>query len=257
MESKKSKLGLGIFIGVLIGLIIGLTGFIVYDKVVDKDNDDIKLNDVNKNDNNDSNKTIDNASNNNSSINDDFDISKFDNTKEAINGNKNIAYKLTDNDASKVGLSANLNSNKKSAIISIDWSKYFEIYGISLTDGKIRKYNITNFTKSIKEVYVGGFSQTSGYETAFYVMEDGTVEFTPIKHSLGNNGSSNDTVLKSYGAIKNVSGVVKIVTATDYSLDSNSYMGGSYNILGVKSDGTFYDISKILMESYSDYYSFN
>lgn len=35
-EKKKSKLGLGILIGLLIAIIIGLTGFIVYDKVLNK-----------------------------------------------------------------------------------------------------------------------------------------------------------------------------------------------------------------------------
>ena len=56
METKKSKLGLGIFMGVLIGLIIGLSGFIIYDKVVNnnKDNSMVKDN-QNVNDNDDGN----------------------------------------------------------------------------------------------------------------------------------------------------------------------------------------------------------
>ena len=251
MEEKKSKLGLGIVIGVLIGLVIGLTSFIIYDK----GSNDTKLNDVGKDINNSDNKTTDDTKNNDS--NNGFDISKFDSTREAINGSKGIAYKLVNNDVSKIGLSTSLNSDKKSATVTIDWSKYFEIYGISLTTGETRKYNVTNFNKSIKDVYINGFGQDSGSETAFYIMEDGTVEYTPIKHSLGNNGSSDSTILKSYGAISGVSGVVKIVTAEDYSLDSTTYMGGSYNILGVRADGSFYDISKILNVSYSDYYKFN
>lgn len=36
-ENKKSKLGLGILIGVLVALIIGLSAFIIYDKVLSKD----------------------------------------------------------------------------------------------------------------------------------------------------------------------------------------------------------------------------
>ena len=85
-------------------------------------------------------------------------------------------------------------------------------------------------------------------------MEDGTVEYTPIKFALGNNGSSSETILKSYGQIAGVSGVVKMVLAEDYCLDSSLCVGGSYNILGIKSDGSFYDISKILNESYQNYY---
>lgn len=119
---------------------------------------------------------------------------------------------------------------------------------------EIREYNVTNFTKNIKEVYIAGFGQASGYETAFYVMEDGTVEYTPIKDVLGNNGSSSETVLKSYGTITSVSGAVKVISATDYCSNDNTCMGGSYNVLGIKSDGSFYDLSKILYAT--DYYKF-
>lgn len=37
-ENKNNKLGLGILIGLLLAIIIGLVGFIVYDKVISKDN---------------------------------------------------------------------------------------------------------------------------------------------------------------------------------------------------------------------------
>lgn len=260
METKKSKLGLGIFIGVLIGLIIGLSGFIIYDKVIenDKAKQEIKNDNIQKKDDEADDK-IDNTPSDNTNNNDgteltDFDITKFDNTKPAINGSEGIAYNLKNQDTSNLGLSIRLNNDKKSATITINWSKYFEVYGISITTGETREYNVTNFNKNIKDVYINGFGQWSGYETAFYIMEDGTVEYTPIKYALGNNGSSSTTVLKSYGQIPGVSGVVKMVIAEDYCVNTSSCVGGSYNILGIKSDGSFYDISKILNESYSNYY---
>ena len=260
METKKSKLGLGIFIGVLIGLIIGLSGFIIYDKVIenDKDKQEIKKDNIQKKDDETDDK-IDNTPSDNKNNNDgteltDFDITKFDNTKPAINGDKEMAYKLTSNPIANIGLSIRLNNDKRSATITINWSKYFEIYGISITTGETREYNVTNFNKNIKDVYISGFGGGTGYETAFYIMEDGTVEYTPIKYALGNNGSSSTTILKSYGQIPGVSGVVKMVIAEEYCLYNSSCVGLPYNILGIKSDGSFYDISKILNESYSNYY---
>ena len=70
MKTKKSKLGLGIFIGVLIGLIIGLSGFIVYDKFIrnddnkvidhDKDSTEIKSDKEDKKSENSDNENINN-----------------------------------------------------------------------------------------------------------------------------------------------------------------------------------------------------
>ena len=239
-ENKKSKLGLGILIGVLVTLVIGLSVFIIYDKVLSNDDNQSEVNESNNNSND--------SSNENDMTSSDFDISKFDTTKEAINGPSGFGYELVtnDNSASSVGLSISLNENKRSATITIDWSKYGSIYGTSSWMNVVNEYEVTNFTKNIKEVYIGGFGQTSGDETAFYIMEDGTVEYTPIEHALGNNGSSSETILKSYGEFENVSEVVKVVTASDYPINSEYATSGAYHILGIKTDGTFYNLSSIL-----------
>lgn len=252
MESKKeNKLGLGILIGVLVTLVIVLTGFIIYDKVLSKDSDvDDNKQPIIENDNQDKNNNDENSTTNNTLT--DFDISKFDNTKEAINGPKGIMYNIHEFDINdNNGLSISLNSNKKSATITIDWSKYFEIYGISATTGETRNYEVTNFSKNIRKVYISGFGQGSGYETAIYVMEDGTVEYTPIKHALGNNGSSSATVLKSYGKMSNIDGVVTVVTAVDYC---DKCVGSGVNLLGIRTDGTFFNLSHNLYDT--NYYIF-
>ena len=75
-------------------------------------------------------------------------------------------------------------------------------------------------------------------------MKDGTVEFTPIAHALGKNGSSASTVLSSYGKIPNVSGIVKLARAIDHCQRCSG--DGAYDILGIKEDGSFYDLSKII-----------
>ena len=53
-EKKPNKLGLGIVIGVLIALVIGLSGFIIYDNVLENDN---KQSEVNNNEQTDNEKS--------------------------------------------------------------------------------------------------------------------------------------------------------------------------------------------------------
>lgn len=251
MEEKKSKLGLGILIGILVTLVICMGTFIIYDKflsnndkeLIEKENDNLEKDDISNNKNNSS---IENEEGSQG-----FDISKFDTTKEAINGPKGRMYTLYTENETGSGLSIDLNSNKKSATITIDWSKYGSIYGTSMWMNVENKYIVSNFTKNIKEVYIRGFGQAPGHETAIYVMEDGTVEYTPIKHALGNNGSSEDTILKSYGKMENVSDVVTILTGIDYC---DHCIGEGLNLLGIKQDGTFYNLSSILYNT--NYYSF-
>lgn len=57
----------------------------------------------------------------------DFDISKFDTTKEAINGIAGRAYQIVNNDnlASSVGLSISLNRNKKKCYYYYKLGKLF------------------------------------------------------------------------------------------------------------------------------------
>lgn len=182
-----------------------------------------------------------------------FDLSKFDTTKEAINGDKDVAYKLADSSNSEVGLFIEKDTDSQTALITIDWEKFSKIYKKAETTSAIRKYNIINFGQNIKDVSINGFGQSTGYETAFYLMKDGTVEYTPIIHALGDNGDSKETVLKSYGKMNEVSGVVKLAPATNYCVSDNSCLSdGSYTVLGIKSDGSFYDLGKILLNT--DYY---
>ena len=249
VTKENSKMGMGILIGLLIAAVIGFGGYFVYNEFINKDTKSSSNSSSTKETNSNTEKETKKEEAK------DFDLTKFDEKKEAINGNSGWGYKLSnDNFAKNVGLDIALNADNKSATITIDWGKYFKVYGISASNGAVLNYNVTNFSSNIKEVLLAGFGQASGYETAFYVMNDGTVEYTPIKHGLGNNGASEDTVLKSYGKINNVNDVVKLAIATDYCINSNQncVSEGAYNVLGIKADGSFYDLSKIV--SSLDYY---
>lgn len=179
-----------------------------------------------------------------------FSITKFDTTKPAINCATGVTYKPFTENTNTTGLSISLNADKRSATIKIDWNLYSKIYGVEGT-GSVVAYSVTNFTKEIKEVYILGYGQASGNETAFYLMEDGTVEFTPIKDSIRNNVSQElDKVFKSYGSLEGISDVEKIIEAEPVSwpnMDRDLGANGIY-ILGVKSDYSFYNLNKSIAQ---------
>ena len=88
-----------------------------------------------------------------------------------------------------------------------------------------------------------------GSDTIFYLMENGTVEYTPITSKIvkASVDSADSVQLKSYGKIQNVEDVVMIATVS--ASPANSQVGGHVALIGIKADGTFYDISKILNEA--------
>ena len=151
-----------------------------------------------------------------------------------------------DNSKEGMGLTATINSDKKSVIVTIDWTEYFKVESLIKDSPKEGTYNykVTGFTKDIKDVYISGWGQAAGKETIFYVMDDGTVEYTPISKALSSKGTSESTDLTSYGMIPNVSGVAEIGYA-GAGIEHGSSWG---TVIGITQDGSFYDLGKILDE---------
>lgn len=180
-----------------------------------------------------------------------FDLANFDSTK-SLNKKSNIKYGETATEANTVMskpntspvvnyISVELQDSKKEAVISANWDEM-------LYNGKSKEYTytISNFDKKISKVYVTGWGQAIGSETVFYIMEDGTLEYTPVpynvvKEAANNNGS---ITLKSNGKVPNVEDVVMIATVSAAPTDSP--VGGYVAAIAIKSDGSFYDLTNIL-----------
>lgn len=115
----------------------------------------------------------------------------------------------------------------------------------SLDNYTYQEINTVKFDKKILQVYIGGWGQNASNEHIFYVMEDGTVEYTPIVKDIKENYLKEDNSLKfnSYGAIEKVEDVLYITKAT-ISSTGNSSEG--YTTIAVRSDGMYYDLSKSL-----------
>ena len=100
----------------------------------------------------------------------------------------------------------------------------------------------------IKDVYVGITGQDAMGITLFYLMEDGTVEYTPMFNfktdSQGNSyyemNYKTENSFTSSGKINTVTDVIKI-----YTVSATNGTGWSTTI-GAKKDGSFYDLGSLI-----------
>lgn len=242
-EKKKNGKGKTITIIVLVLIIIGMSGYIAYDKgafdslLSKKDTKEEKKEEVKDNANIDENKELD-----------------F--TKCLNASNSNVVYSEA-TETSDYGLSMQVNSDKKSITLKIDWSIFGPLTG-STSDGSVKSYQVTNFTKDISEAFVGTFGLESKGITLFYLMNDKTVEYTPMfikeTDSKGNNYysmnytyeySSDNRVTGEHfetdGIIKNVDNIIKLSMAKVSENDSTSI-----TTIAVLKDGSFYDLNNII-----------
>ena len=173
--------------------------------------------------------TIENDKNNEQSdaITDTVYLSKCLNTD-------NIYQNLSDNE-SNYGLSMSINSEKTSITLSIDWNKW----PLGNSNAKnVRTYQITGFTKNIIGTFIGEMGQSISGTTLFYLMEDGTVEYTPVKELAYDSQN-----ITSKGVVRGVENISKL-----YNADVSTGFSGWRTTIGAKEDGTFYDLGEILMQ---------
>lgn len=242
-EKKKSNAGLIILVVILLLACVGMGAFIFINKDKLTSNETTsKIEEGNKEDSEEKELKT-------------FDIAQFDGTK-VINGNGEVNYassaKEATNSEKKASLNgpdveflkAELQSDAKSVVATVNWAEmYYD------RESKNYTYTISNFDSKIRKVYASGWGQAMGSDTIFYLMENGTVEYTPITSKIvkASVDSADSVQLKSYGKIQNVEDVVMIATVS--ASPANSQVGGHVALIGIKADGTFYDISKILNEA--------
>lgn len=179
-----------------------------------------------------------------------FDLANFDPTKK-IDGSSNIAYGSNVSEVSSRFvlkteppleiIGTKISDDKKTVTVTVNWDGLKEVY--PTLNGKTTSSYSISFDKNVRAVYVNGWGQGWGQETIFYLMEDGTVEYTPVTTKVveGLAGSVESFSLKSYGAIPGVEGVVILAMGDEFP--TNSEYGGGMAILGIKSTGDFYDLS--------------
>ena len=226
MENKKSKTGLHIFVGILLGIIIcGGVVFATYSLGYLTFGTQEENSDVTEEDN-----TIED---NDTTNHEDF-INNLGFDQSKITNNDSNNYTL-----SRVfdGIVASLDESKTIVTIRF-YSNITGGFDMYLPDGYDDEYfNTTkkiHFSKQLKDIYIGGFGTDFSNDTILFLMEDGTVEYLPIRNNLQYNPDN----LKSYGALPELTDIVIFY-------DSNKEETGS-TVLAQKSDGTIYDLQPIV-----------
>ena len=92
---------------------------------------------------------------------------------------ENINYANATDLEGDYGLTMNINPDKKSITLNIDWTKFGPLSTATTYAGN-EEYQIAGFSKEISDTFIGSLGQDSMGITLFYLMNDGTVEYTPM-----------------------------------------------------------------------------
>ena len=165
---------------------------------------------------------------------------------------KGNAYKPQPGDMYQLGIYIIVNNDLKSVNIQYNSLKLNETYalGWETTRGEFESLGTKTLSKKISQVFVGGYGQAAGNDTIFYLMEDGTVQYTPIYKELTNDTwkqSDDNKKFNSYGEIPNVEQVVSLSLAAVTFKDSPT--GGHVTTIARRADGSFYDLGELLREA--------
>lgn len=253
-NNNKSKKRIVILIIFLLLIILGLVGYIMYDKDVFsvknenelKENKDESIEEENSSaDNNKKEEDLNNVE----------QIKELDLTK-CLN-NKGFSYSNATDVGGNYGLSMIVNDDKRSITLAIDWNVFGPISTASTWAPEVVNYQIKGFSKDINSTFIGETGQDSKGLVLYYLMDDGTVEYTPLfilntdsygnkyytlnySYEYSNDGKIIGQFFATKGSINNIKNVVKL-----YNIDVSN--GASWrSTIGATKDGSFYDLGSLI-----------
>lgn len=144
----------------------------------------------------------------------------------SITLSKQVGGEMTLFDGSKLNKAPSLSGVISGGYLENDGREEFEITGIDI--------------EKIVDIFISGFGNGIGDETAFFLMADGTVEYMPIMkaHEKGE--------YKSYGKLPGVENVIKFMSG-------ELYEGGPYGALvgsfAQRADGKLYRLLDVIRET--------
>ena len=247
-KDKKYNVILGLMIFFFI-LFVGISiawglGFIGIKSNVDSttnNTENVINSDSNKLENNSSNEILEGQENSNSNIASDSKDSASINSSST---NNQPILDVTNLDGTKClnteGMSYEYSTFKYNHGVSVvikDNKLFFSVNNNELGDDNIKiekykDYEITGINvKDIAEIYVSGWGQAVVCPAVYFLMKDGSIIWLNSEDAIANK----DFVVE--GKIPNVKNIVRIVNAY-----ASAGFGGGATILGLKSDGSFYDL---------------
>lgn len=136
-------------------------------------------------------------------------------------------------DATNPAFTTQLDLSTNQATLTINWDRVKEIYALA-TD-KTGSENVSDLGLSGKptDLLLTGFGQATGYETLFFLMENGTVEYIPLAKAAKSGN------FKSHGKLPDVSNVIKFYSGSSCS---KTGPGCGMQSLAQRADGNFYEL---------------
>ena len=219
MEEKKSKSG--IVIGILVVLVLALGGYLVYDKVIKKEEKKVeKTEKVEK-------KKVEAKETNNKPIS--FDKTKCINNDKIANWDGKISRKGGSEGHNGVYLEID---ESKGGKVVYGYVRYDDIYASESRDEEQVKIE---FDKRVEQIFFGQFDSADENATILFLLEDGTVEYIKIS----------DIAKTRKFDHKKIDGVSDIVQLDNIVL-LGIPVGETRFAIAYKSDGTYYDLSKFI-----------
>lgn len=142
-----------------------------------------------------------------------------------------------------LGTNVSLDSSQMKVTVSFNYylvNTNYNLGWVTSLDSTTYEMRDINFTKKVVDIFFGGIGQDASGDTILFLMEDGTVEYLPLKKAYATNNES----LNSYGSLPGISNIVKF-----YSANANSQMGSGITILAQDNEGNLYDLSTTLRET--------
>lgn len=238
MEQKEKKVLITVIV-ILIFIIVAMGGYIVYDKLQNQ-----SVTEATETEKKDSNKNVEE-----SSIPEEksIDLTKSLNTS-------GITYSKILTPAPIEGVSLEVNSDKKSATLSIDWDLFGKYLPNTVEDYRLKSYKIIGFSKDIEEAMIGEQAQDPKSTILYFRMSDGTVEYTYLF-----NRDQTDFIGRILEQLNTVSEVDSNGLVTGYHFEVKGQVPQAkdviklYNVsamttygwktaVGATKDGSFYDL---------------
>ena len=142
--------------------------------------------------------------------------------------------------ANAVGISVNVDSSRKVVKVSFNGAIVNRAFGLSWTTAAdTTSYELIDtktFDKKITQVLIDGSGQDATNTAILYLMEDGTVEYTPVLHDINTTWGQQDASkkCKSYGKLEGISEIISLIPAEAQ---------GYHTVLARKADGTVINLS--------------
>ena len=152
-----------------------------------------------------------------------------------------------------------ISNNNNNLTLSINWNTFCPLSGTSSCPSGTLYYEIRGINKKIKKTIIGGSGQSIESTTLYYLLEDGTVEYTKLynqkkdgyghiyyemnfSYDYGKKDSAGapTTYFASQGP---VSGLSNIINLYNVQVHSNEGVGSGWaTTIGATANGSFYDL---------------